>query len=179
MTGTVSRCAPACGVDGPTLPIEFSRCSEDGRLTAVIDRTCGADVPTRFTLSAVSSVADAREELRVREGRTRRSWIGFIDLEADEGYSRVNDAIPQRIRVWLEQRGLRAALWTDIPPDFGGDVFSVDAAVAKFESSVDPIRTKARNYIAWAPSEVETPLRHALRERGLLDGAGAPPPTHS
>jgi hypothetical protein len=38
---------------GPVLPIEFSRVSDNGRLTLVIDEGHGVDVPTRYALSAL------------------------------------------------------------------------------------------------------------------------------
>ena len=39
---------------GPVLPIEFSRISDDGRLTLVIDERHGVDVPTRYAFSSLS-----------------------------------------------------------------------------------------------------------------------------
>jgi hypothetical protein len=53
--------------DGPSLPIEFARVSQDGRLTLVI-------VPgflpqkTLWALSGCKTMTDAKENLRKREG---------------------------------------------------------------------------------------------------------------
>ena len=44
---------------GPTLPIEFSRISDNGRLTLVIDEACGVPVPTCFALSMFDNVQEA------------------------------------------------------------------------------------------------------------------------
>jgi hypothetical protein len=42
---------------GPVLPIEFSRVSNDGRLTLVVDEKNGVDVPTRYILSSRTDMA--------------------------------------------------------------------------------------------------------------------------
>lgn len=63
---------------GPVLPIEFSRVSSDGRLTLVIDEANGAEVATRYVVSARDKVSNAVEDLRKREG-TVEVCIGFVD----------------------------------------------------------------------------------------------------
>src|SRR6266542_701024 len=107
---------------GPRLPIEFSRKSKEGDrrgvLTAVIDTTFGVPVPVRVAVSRVRDLTQVREELRVREKRTRRSWIGSVDRAGN----RQGDGTEQvfaTIQAWLTGTDYEAAVWTAIPPDFG------------------------------------------------------------
>jgi hypothetical protein len=53
--------------DGPLLPIEFARQSQDGRLTLVLVPGYEAKVRSLWTLFSVGTVDDAREALRRRE----------------------------------------------------------------------------------------------------------------
>ncbi len=65
---------------GPVLPIEFSRISNDGRLTLVIDEQHGADVVTRYARSACTDLTDAIGSLRKRENNPPEKRIGFVNL---------------------------------------------------------------------------------------------------
>jgi hypothetical protein len=163
---------------GPTLPIEFSRKSKEGErkdiLTAVIDETNGEDVPTRISVSSLSTLNDVKDELRIREGRTRASWISSFDRDGNQ-LGETSHEIAQRIRDWLMTTDSDAVVWTAIPPDFGGRQFTIAAAIRHFCDLDQAKKQDARNYIARAPDEVDTPLRRALRDAGLLDGADPRP----
>ena len=52
---------------GPELPIEFSRVSDDGRLTLVIDEEHGRKVTTFVATSSRSELLEARDDLMHRE----------------------------------------------------------------------------------------------------------------
>jgi hypothetical protein len=163
---------------GPTLPIEFSRVSQTGHrkdlLTAVIDEGHGAAVPTRVSTSKLTSLTRAREELRLRESKTRREWIGSLDRD-DHLLGDVSAHIQAVIRGWLLETEFAAVVWTAIPPDFGDADFTIPAAVDHFKH-LDPAKQQlGRDYIAWAPPEVDTPLRRTLRDQHLLDGADPRP----
>ena len=62
---------------GPVLPIEFSRVSDNGRLTLVIDEKHGVDVPTRNALSALDDLDETITDLQKREGLpcSQSNWI--------------------------------------------------------------------------------------------------------
>ncbi len=55
-----------------------------------------------------------------------------------------------------------------------GEDAATSSAVEHF-SRLDSAKRLGRNYIAWAPPEVDTPLRRALRDEHLLDGADPRP----
>ena len=154
--------------DGPVLPIEFSRISDNGRLTLVIDEKDGVDTVTRYAVSEFPELDAAIKNLQEREGAPNQNRIGFVDLPRD----RTNDwAAKQhpnalrRIRVWAAQRKIEAVIWTAIGPRFlekRGEPFSPDAALRYLKSLDEPTRAMALEYILKAPSEVRTSVRRKV-----------------
>jgi hypothetical protein len=65
--------------NGPLLPIEFCRVSDDGRLTLVVDETFGSVCTTYSAPSALEDLDGAIENLRLRE-RTKAREVGFVEL---------------------------------------------------------------------------------------------------
>src|SRR5579863_9932024 len=57
--------------DGPLLPIEYVRISNDGRLTLVIHPSCGNQT-TLWAVAVAEDIRTARENLREREGTNSR-----------------------------------------------------------------------------------------------------------
>ena len=154
---------------GPLLPIEFSRVSQDGRLTLVIDPEHGERVPTLFILSPRADIEDAIADLRTREG-TSSNNIGFVDLERNTHRSRVQQLIPD-LRAWASEHNFRGLVWTDLAPNFQsrlGHIFSIDSAEQYLRRLPRGVAAQARRYIVNAPAVVDTPLRRRLNEIGWL-----------
>jgi hypothetical protein len=154
---------------GPLLKIEFSRVSvsRDDALTLVIDPVDGVAVPTSFCISTRSTLGEAREDLRIREGRTKKEYIGFLDRN---GEVQCRDAPTlEAVKVWLAEHKLEGVVWTDLPPNFAEKsrhrkAFSIEGAREHLESLSDIGKAKAREYILNAPEVVKTPLRAALAD---------------
>lgn len=157
---------------GPSLPIEFSRISDNGRLTLVIDEAHGVDVPTRYAWSALSDLDEAIADLQKREGSPGRNRIGFIDLASSLACERARANHPlacarilewsTRILEWSKGQHLDAVIWTAVGPRFQertGVPFSVEAAVRCLAGLQEPTRTLAVAYICKAPADVVTPVR--------------------
>lgn len=146
---------------GPTLPLEFSRISKSrgGALTLVVDPENGTDVPVSYCVSARAQPLDAIEDLRVREGPTRKEWIGSFRTPFEQ--TRYFLAI----RAWASSHGFDDVVWTDLPPDVYAfrKPFSVEAAVAYVEGLDAHGKAMAREYFKQAPEFVQTPLRQALQ----------------
>lgn len=162
---------------GPRLPIEFSRKSKTGRraglLTAVIDTSVVETQRTRVSTSRLHSVPAIRAELRLREGGRTASVDRYGNSRGE-----CEASVFEAIASWLQTSDYDAVVWTAIPPDFGEERYSQDAAIQYFRSlgETDPVmQREARNYVAWAPDEVNTPLRRALSDARLLDDAGPRP----
>lgn len=96
--------------DGPLLPIEFARISDDGRLTLVI-LPGSEDVRTYWAPSGYDVLEMARENLRDREKARELDNIRCIRRDECADDSRFE--IDTSIRRWLTQRDdLDAAVWT-------------------------------------------------------------------
>jgi hypothetical protein len=163
---------------GPILPIEFSRISDDGRLTLVIDERHGADVPTRYAFSSLSDLDEAITNLQEREGTPFRNRIGFIDVARNHICDRARAKHPvacERIRAWAADQEFGAVVWTAIGPRFKekiGVPFSVDGAVRYLATLQEPTRTLALDYMRKAPADVVTPVRKKVA--AVLDPSAIP-----
>jgi hypothetical protein len=150
---------------GPALPIEFSRISNNGRLTLVIDEQCGVPVPTRFALSTLGDAQAAVRDLQLREGAPTPKGIGIVDSTGAAGNCHAFKKHPraaEQIRQWAQESNIKTVIWTAIGPRFiehTGTPFSVDAAIHYLTSLTAPTKTMALEYIRNAPAEVMTPVR--------------------
>ncbi len=154
---------------GPVLRIEFSRISDDGRLTLVIDEQHGVDVETRFALSGLSELDLAIKNLQEREGARHADSIGYACRDGRQSKQAVNQHPKScaNICAWLAQSSSDAVIWTAIGPRFetkAKNPFSVDAAISYLGNLREPTRTLARDYILKAPAEVTTPVRLKAEE---------------
>ena len=146
--------------NGPTLPIEFSRISSDGRLTLVIDEKNGAQVVTRYSFSSLPDLKQAISDLNAREGRPGSERIGFIELKTNTSNPDAKAAHPiafERIRAWGIEKKLDAVIWTALGPNFDDrrkKPFSPQEAV-KYLGEMKA----ALEYVRRAPKEVVTSVR--------------------
>lgn len=150
---------------GPTLNIEFSRVSSDGRLTLVLDPV-GPAVRCRFAQSPRTAITDAVADLQARES-TIRKHIGFVD--ATTGVTSRTE-FPQQmdvsavVRDWCREKGIDGCVWTALLGNFSEELnspFSPENAVMYLERLGKSTRSNALKYIRNAPQEVDTPLRRA------------------
>lgn len=162
---------------GPILPIEFSRISDDGRLTLVIDEDVGVDVSTRYVMSSFEDLGLAIADLQKREKAPTDRGVGFVCAgegpQAEHAVARHPKSL-ETIRTWLADRPIDAVLWTAIGPRFKekvGEPFSVEAAVRYLKGLREPARSLAYAYIMAAPDDVSTPVR--TRAKQLLDSSTA------
>ncbi len=132
---------------GPTLPIEFSKISNDGRLTLVIDSQ-GGQVSTRYAVSSRSTLSDAICDLSVREG-TNEDKIGHVATDEAIG----TDATKSIIKAWAIANEFDAVVWTNLKPDFQKKQgnFSPEAARQYLDGLKGPCLRNAVRYIKRAP----------------------------
>ena len=157
--------------DGPTLPIEFCRISQDGRLTLVIDGTYGAPCVTYHAQSSFDALDPAIENLRVREGMGTAERVGFVNFITHEENQTIKSKQSGPIRAistWAQGRDYDAVIWTALGIKFKettGVSFSVDAALSYLEGLAAEEQTMALAYMRRAPPEVRTPVRTAVERR--------------
>jgi hypothetical protein len=163
---------------GPVLPIEFSRVSKDCRLTLVLDSDNGANVRTRYALSARADIIDAICDLKEREA-TGAKRIGYVDLvrRVDSREIPGQVAVHDPIAGWARASGFSAAIWTALPANFHdetGRPFSVRNAYHYLAALPQSARDRALTYIANAPEEVSTPLRREIMARPIASVNSGP-----
>ncbi len=155
--------------DGPLLPVEFARVSQDGRLTLVIVESDEVDEQRAlWALSGFSDIESAIENLRARE-RTTMEWIGNWD-----GQPKPRTDIEGKIAGWCEERTLEGAVWAALPPrDKNGNKGKVmpHAEAIKYLNDLDgDCRERAKEYIQKAPNQINTKMRQLVRSQlGWLD----------
>lgn len=143
--------------DGPFAPVEFTRQSDDGRITLVIDPKA-APVRVLWAHMLSSSLEDAQKALRDREGIMATNWLSRI------GSWRSGDSPPRDIPElpqWAEARGLDAVVWTALAPKFGGEDRSpsADEVIAYLRGLLGTVRDYARQYVERAPRQIDTAYR--------------------
>jgi hypothetical protein len=162
--------------NGPLLPIEFCRVSDDGRLTLAIDESFGALCKTYSAPSALENLDAARDDLCLRKGMADARTVGFVEPASGKQSDLAVENHPQvvaTIGAWTEAAGYDAAIWTALASNFdawgkGGEPFSVSAALQYLETleGEDPAKfAQALAYIRKAPPEVETPVREEVARR--------------
>jgi len=146
--------------DGPFLPIEFARQSNDGRLTLVIVPNYGVMVRSLWALFSLPTIEEAKEALRKREGIKKENiedhvavWINETDKDVEVS----------NIAIWAQRLGLDAVIWTALPPKFEGKdnyIISADEGVEylRYKLSHEQ-RRNAEHYIRMTPLQVDTPYR--------------------
>jgi cation transport regulator ChaC len=151
--------------DGPQLPIEFARVSEDGRLTLVLFPSA-EKVQVLWNYMNTGDLGEAIENLREREGkRTRTECIGFVKIN-NEGYRcNVIPDITSDIKQWAKEKSINAVIWTDLPSNF---TEFTEGNVVKYLESLkhnSKKRAEAEKYIRKAPPQIKTKMRKVIEER--------------
>lgn len=157
--------------DGPNLPIEFARVSNDGRLTLVLDPVNGGDVSVGYCESPRTSLQDALCDLSGREA-SLVDRMGFVDANSNAARCRADPGSEAHLRDWCTLNGFDFVIWTDLKTNFEqklANPFSIDHATEYLDSLVGSTAERARAYIAKAPDFVDTPLRRALSCTGWIN----------
>ena len=158
----------------PIFPIEFSRLSNDCRLTLVIDPVNGAQVMTRYIQSPRGDLDDAIAELKEREG-TGSKQIGFVNLRNGGNRCVVHPPLVPVIQQWGEIHGVDGVIWTDLRSNFHdetGNPFTVGTSPRLSWGFQSQRRIGRAGTFNNAPPEVDTPLRGQCRK---LDGCNLVP----
>lgn len=153
--------------DGPELPIEFARISDNGRLTLVI-KPGFRPVRVFHAESGFSNLEEARENLRLREGTSRADNIGFLDFNTGRhSIRRWQSGMMQELSSWGEKRGYDAVIWTDIGPRFSDRInrpFRFFEITRYLDSLEGESWSRAAAYIQRTPAEIKTEYRRALED---------------
>lgn len=146
-------------LDGPLLPIEFVRQSNDGRLTLVITNTA-KPIRTLWALMATDDLNTAKQSLKIREGVPNSKFETSISsiTAAEE----IEDEIKLCIQNWAKGLHLDAVIWTSLPSKFR-DTDEIEPTLAEAIEYLNLLdinkRTTAEEYIRRAPKQIDTEFR--------------------
>lgn len=143
--------------DGPLLPIELTRISDDNRVTLIIDENAKA-VPTLWALMATDSLENAKESLKKRE----RTYIK--DIHCIGKFDEPNGNVDLIIRDWLIVKGLDYAIWTGLSfsKKTQFDRPSMDLIINHLKHLSEDEKQNAEEYIRRAPAQVNTEYRKII-----------------
>lgn len=150
--------------DGPLLPIEFARESEDGRITLVISPV-ETHVTTLWASMSTSDIITARQALAKREkipDRYIQTSIGFWERKGSS-HGKCSEAIAR----WANQKNIDAVVWTNLTFGFKNrrDVMPTFEQVAEHLDSLDSeARSAAEKYVRKAPMQIDTPFRRNFQK---------------
>lgn len=143
--------------DGPLLRVEFTRQSNNGRITLVLEP--GAP-ETRSLWAAMQAqdLASAKTALMAREDTTN---------EANVASWSVGDPAPATIAAlpaWAAAHEVAGVVWTALSSRFNGRTMvpTVDQVTAYLGGLEGGKRAAAETYIRRAPAQVSTPYRRAI-----------------
>ena len=149
--------------DGPLLPIEFGREGDAGELATAL---CPGrpDVRTLWALLAEPSLANAREQLRLREK---------IPVDRPEGVGSIvvgepASGLAARIASWAERHALDAVVWTALPArsaNVEGRLPPEDEVIDYLDGLTGVVRAHAEDYVRRTPLAIRTPYRDAIERR--------------
>lgn len=146
--------------DGPFVPVEFARQSDDGRITLVIDPKA-EPVRVLWAHMHCANLADAQRALRDREGIRARNWLSRI------GSWRTGDSPPRDIPElpqWAEARNLNTVVWTALQVRFKGDNRSpsVQEVIEYLRGLTGNTLVRAKEYVERAPRQINTAYRRRI-----------------
>lgn len=159
--------------DGPSLPVEFTRQSDNGRVTLVI--TQGArSIPVLWSRMATESIEEAITALAEREGMKGMSARENIGLWTVGRQSDQPEAAA--IGDWATAMGLAGVVWTALGSRFEGAprTPSSDEVVGYLGGLAGEQRSAAEEYIRRAPVQITTTYRRAIEQK--LGWRGLPNP---
>lgn len=148
--------------DGPYLPIEFARKSNDGRLTLVITKDA-EPIQTLWVLMNTENLEIAKRSLMVREDIKENNLkysIGSITINEE-----TNDELKKTIKVWASEKNLDAVIWTNLKTKFRnvGETPTIEEAILHLNSLDKDSKSKAEEYIRKAPKQVDTKFRQKFQ----------------
>ena len=153
--------------NGPVLPLEFARLSNDGCVTLVV-HPGEPPQPTYWALSSCDDWEQAREDLQKRE---RCPDIQSIHVLTSQGKFHGKDRcaeIMESVSTWLTSKPqINAALWTGLGEGNNWhkrlkQKFAPNLAFSYLSSLEGEEMARARRYIIKAPSRIRTELRKRI-----------------
>ena len=146
--------------DGPVLPIEFTRISDDKRVTLIIDTETNIQVRTLWALMLTNNLERARESLKIREGTPKIDKIHSVNIDYN------GDEFPEsKIAEWLKSQQIDTAIWTGLSYNkkyFKGKRPSIKQILNHLAKLKKEEKFQAAYYIRKAPRQIDTAYRRRI-----------------
>lgn len=152
--------------EGPHLPIEFARVSNNGRLTLVINLN-STKCKVFYNISSFSNLDEAIYNLSHREG-CNLNRINFINFSTNENNLKEKQKIIyDSICEWNKSNNFDAVIWTGLTPKFyddGHGKLNLDNIKKYLTSLNDDQFELAKEYILKTPEQIETEYKRELQD---------------
>lgn len=146
--------------DGPILPIEFTRISNDNRVTLIID-TNAKPIRTLWAFMTCNDLDEAKKSLIEREGVKNDSLIRFVNQD-----DKTSDKIDTKIQNWLKEKKIDSAIWTGL--SYSDKTNKSRPSIEQIISHLHEIKCKERKtaeeYIRKAPRQIDTEYRRLIEK---------------
>jgi hypothetical protein len=151
--------------DGPFAPVEFTRQSDNGRITLVIDEQA-EPVRVLWAQMSLSNVCEAMKALKEREGITAPDWKSLSLIDRWDTGREAPKNIPS-LPMWAQAHGVDAAIWTALRPQYrkhGEDELTKERPPVKWvidylQGLRGTRRDVAEQYFRCAPPQIDTEYR--------------------
>lgn len=149
--------------DGPGLPVEFARKSNNGRITLVLMPGAAA-LPVLWCELRCKTIDEAKAALASREGISIKNADRLIGLWSSGRMP--HTPIAENVSRWAEKKALDAVLWTALGPKFSdaADVPSSETVVCYLRSLDGEARELAEQYVRRTPMQIRTAYRRAIEQ---------------
>lgn len=149
--------------DGPLVPVEFARQSDNGRITLVVAESQSV-CPVLWTELDVVTLDEAKRVLSMREGPgVNLNRVAFWSRASASPHSEVS-----AIEEWaLAKQDIHAVVWTALGPRFRGENgrFPDEQEVVAYLNALEGRqRADAEKYVRCAPAQIRTPYRTAIEK---------------
>lgn len=146
--------------DGPFIHVEFTRQSQDGRITLVLTET---EKPVRslWAVMDATALSSARAKLRKREGIPEKNEVKHIGTWST---GQPNPALIPNLAEWANAHGVAHVIWTNLPPKFNENETTPSAEqVVKYLSELTGAqRDVAERYVRFTPRQIDTEYRRRI-----------------
>ena len=145
--------------DGPLIPVEFARQSQDGRITLVILDEA-RPVRSLWAIMDARTEDDAREDLRRRERIFKKNATKHVG-----SWPSGNTPPIAGLADWARARHVDAVVWTALPPYLEiakGCSPTENKVVDYVRGLTGSKRTIAEQYVRRTPRQIDTAFRRRM-----------------
>lgn len=151
--------------DGPDLPIEFARISNNGRLTLVINSK-SEKLKTLFAISNCKKLDEAILDLAVRES-CGKNKIGRFIKKNSECFPH-DFHFKNEIEIWIKNKEvIDAVIWTNLKSNFKNITdreFNEENVLNYLKYLKADTQVLAEEYIRRTPTQIKTKMRKSIEK---------------